>query len=434
MSGQGARRKIARILRTGVCGACAILWLGGVPLLGAGFSAPDPGVKAMGLGGAFVARASDPTAGFYNPGGLALLKKGKLTVGAAGLSLNESQFRGSSPGIGAGTTGEQEKGWTIPPHAFTALPLGEKMKLGIGIYTPFSFKTEWADPSDFSGRTIATGGELESYDVNTSIAFKVTPTFGFGVGAIYRSSKFSMDRRIQGLNPTTGLFQDVGSLAVETDYDTGFGWNAGFLHQIGKSFAWGVTYRGPIDVDYAGAGRLTQISTGNAQVDALNRATFPYDTDLPIFTSISFPDAATLGIGFAPGKNAWIEVDVTQTGWSRFEGMAVSFPFNTTFSRTVQGPWEDALSYRLGMQYEVGGGIQLRVGYGFEESPQPDASLGPLLPDAERNIFSAGIGRDWLDIGFQLIAPQTRTTVTSSDGLNGLYKGNSYLVGISVTK
>src|SRR3712207_8174746 len=35
-------------------------------------------------------------AAFYNPGGLALLKKGKLTVGLAGLSLNESQDRKST--------------------------------------------------------------------------------------------------------------------------------------------------------------------------------------------------------------------------------------------------------------------------------------------------------------------------------------------------
>ena len=54
MYGRGARRKIARILRTGACGVCGVLWLGGSTLLGAGFSAPDPGVKAMGLGGAFV--------------------------------------------------------------------------------------------------------------------------------------------------------------------------------------------------------------------------------------------------------------------------------------------------------------------------------------------------------------------------------------------
>ncbi|HKI00447.1 MAG TPA: outer membrane protein transport protein [Thermoanaerobaculia bacterium] len=428
MSGREVCRRIALPVLAGFWAFC------GSVLGAAGFSAADPGIKAMGLGGAFTARANDPSAGFFNPGGLALLKKGKLTVGLAGLSLNESQYQGQAPGIGQGTTGAQEKGWTLPAHAFTAIPLGEKMKLGVGIYTPFAFKTEWADPGSFAGRFLTTSGALETYDVNANLGLKITPNFGFGAGVIYRSSRFAMGRRVSGVNPANGQTVDVGSLDLETDYDTGIGWDAGFLHKIGERFAWGVSYRSPIDVDYAGAGRLTQISTGNAQLDQLNRATLPYDLDLPLFTSISFPETATLGIGFAPTEKTWIEADVTQTGWSRFEGLNVSFPFNSTFSRTVQGPWEDALSYRVGAQIEVGGGIQFRVGYGFEESPQPDASLAPLLPDAERNILSAGFGRDWLDIAFQLIAPQTRATATNGDGLNGSYKGNSYQVGISITK
>ena len=68
MPGRGCRSSVLPLM------ICAAAWLSGSVLWGAGFSAPDPGVKAMGLGGAFVARASDPTAGFYNPGGLALWK------------------------------------------------------------------------------------------------------------------------------------------------------------------------------------------------------------------------------------------------------------------------------------------------------------------------------------------------------------------------
>ena len=39
---------------------------------GAGFYLPDIGTRAMGRGGAFVARADDLTAAWYNPAGLAL--------------------------------------------------------------------------------------------------------------------------------------------------------------------------------------------------------------------------------------------------------------------------------------------------------------------------------------------------------------------------
>lgn len=430
MTGQGRLKSIA------LACSCGFALAGGIsrPAGAAGFTAPDPGIKAMGLAGAFTAQASDPTASFYNPGGLALLKKGKLTAGLAADYLNESQYQGAAPGIGEGTAGQQKKGFTILPHLYAVKPLGDKLKLGIAVYTPYSFKTEWDDPGTFAGRYLTTRGQLQSYDVNTNLSWKVTPSLGFGAGVIYRSAKFSMGRRLPRANPNTGEIQDVGSFAIDTDWDYGLGWDAGFLHKIGQGFAWGVSYRSPIRIDFAGAGRLTQISTGDSQLDALNRAALPYDTNLRIGTSIDFPQTATLGIGFAPSPKLWVETDVTQTAWSRFRGLSVFFPNNSTFDQTLQGAWDDTLSYRLGLQLKMGKGMVLRLGYALEDSPQPDASLAPVLPDAKRSVFSAGFGRDWLDIGFQFIAPVIRKTTTNADGLNGTYKGNTYLLGISVTK
>jgi len=430
MSGEGRLKSLA------LAWTCGLALAGGLsrPAGAAGFTAPDPGIKAMGMAGAFAAQANDPTACFYNPGGLALFKKGKLTAGVAADYLNESQFQGNAAGIGQGNAAQQEKTWTLPPHLYAVKPLGETLKLGVGVYTPFSFRTQWADPGAFAGRYLATRGQLQTYDVNANLSWKAAPGLGFGGGVIYRSAKFSMGRRLAGLNPTTGETQDVGSFAIDTDWDHGIGWDAGFLNKIGERFAWGVTYRSPITIDFAGAGRLTQISTGNAQIDALNRASLPYDANLPVGTSIGFPGTATLGVGFAPSPKLWIETDVTQTGWKRFQGLSVFFPSNPGFNQTLQGTWDDTLSYRLGAQLNLGKGMMLRLGYAFEDSPQPDASLGPLFPDAKRSVFSAGFGRDWLDIGFQFIAPVIRTTRTNAGALNGTYKGNTYLLGVSITK
>ncbi|HEY9421703.1 MAG TPA: outer membrane protein transport protein [Thermoanaerobaculia bacterium] len=415
-------------------GACLAACLGGAPLFGSGFSATEPSVKAMGLAGAFAARADDPTAGFYNPGALALVKKGKLTAGLVPVSLNESQYQGLPPGLGASTAAEQEQSIVLRPHAFALLPLSPKLKLGIGAYTPFAFKNEWANPGSFAGRYLSTNSELQTYDVNTNLAWQVSPSFGIGFGAIYRTSRLTMGRRLGANNPSGGGLVDVGSFGIESEWEAGIGWDVGFLNKIGDRFSWGASYRSPIEIDTAGAGRLSQVLTGNAQLDALNRATLPYDTDLPISTTLQFPATATFAVGFAPSEKSWIEVDVTQTSWSDFEGLSVVFPSQASFSQNVQGPWEDALSYRLGIQLGLAKDINIRLGYGFEESPVPDDSLGPFFPDSERSIFSAGIGRDWLDVGFQLIAPDSRTTLTNAGNLNGVYSGNTYLLGISVTK
>ena len=410
------------------------LFAGGLAAAGAsGFSATDPGVKAMGLAGAVVARADDPTADFYNPGALALVKKGKLTVGLGGVFQNESHYQGLPPGIGAGTAAQQDRFFQVPASAFMALPLGAKVKLGVGLYTPFALRTGWADPDNFAGRFISTRSQLLTYDLNSNLAWQPAPWLGLGGGVVYRSSKLSMGRRLSAFEPGLGV-RDVGSFAIDSGWNTGVGWDAGFLLKGGDRLALGGSYRSAITVNYGGAGRLTQISTGDAALDALNLASLPYGVDLPVQSGIAFPATATVGLGFAPFVGCWVEGDVTQTDWSRFKGLDVIFTSQPSFSRTVQGPWENALSYRLGIEIEVAGGIKLRGGYALEKSPQPDASLSPFFPDAKRSVISAGIGRDWLDVGFQFISPASRTTLVNSDALNGTYTGNTYVLAVSITK
>ena len=418
------------------CTTLALLaLLAEVPARPAGFEGPETGIKAMGMAGAFTAQANDPTAIFYNPGGLALFKKGKLTAGFGAFSHNESQFQGLSPGIGTGTVGQQEQFYTWPVHAFAVKALGPKLKLGLGVSSPYAFKNQWENPDNtFPGRFISKSSELQTYDTNTTLSWQATPNLGLGVSAIYRTSKLSHSFNLSGFNPATGTNVDNGSLAAETDFNGAFGGQVGLLQKIGKGFAWGFVFRSPIDVDQTGAGRITQIETGNAQLDALNRATIPYDTDLPLVTRISYPAVANIGIAVSPSEKLLIEADVDWNGWSASKGIGIDFPTGARFSSTLQGAYEDAMAYRLGLRFGIGKGMQLRFGYAFEETPQPDASLSPFLPDANRSIVSAGFGRDWLDIAFQYIAPENRITRSSSQSLNGAYSGNSYLLGISITK
>jgi long-chain fatty acid transport protein len=416
-------------------GLTTLVLLAAAPGESAGLEGPETGIKAMGMAGAFTAQANDPTAIFYNPGGLALFKKGKLTAGFAAFRHNESQFQGLSPGIGTGTVGQQDQFYTWPVHAFAVKALGPKLKLGLGVSSPYAFKNQWANPDDtFPGRFISKSSELQTYDTNTTLSWQATPNLGIGVSAIYRTSKLSHAQNLSGFNPATGLPVDVGSINMETDFNGAFGGQVGLLQKIGKKVAWGFVFRSPIDVEQTGAGRITQITTGNAQLDALNRATIPYDTDLPLSTELSYPAAANIGLALSPSEKLLIETDVDWSGWSHFKGVAINFPVNSRFNNSPQGPYEDALSYRLGLRLGIGKGMQLRFGYAFEESPQPDASLSPFLPDANRSIISAGFGRDWLDIAFQYVAPENRITRTSSRFLNGAYSGNSYLLGISITK
>lgn len=404
---------------------------GVLPLQASGFAFTDQGAKAAGMAGAFVAQASDPSAIVYNPGGLALLEKKKsISAGMAVAAFNESLYQGLAPGIGIGATGQQETAPAIPPHVYVTLPVGRRMVAGVGIYSPFRMRTEWADPGVFVARHLATKSEIQAWDVAPTLGLQLSPSLGVGLGAIYRTSEISVSRRLAGQE---GTGADIASLDMKTDMEPGYGWTAGLLYKK-KRFSFGFSYRSAIQTDYVGVGRLAQIPTGDAQYDELVRATLPFGQDLPLSSSLEYPDQASVGLALNLGKALMVEMDVNRTGWSSMDSLALRFATDPSLNTAFGLDFQDSMSYRLGARWRLRTGPQLRVGYAFDETPQPDAAVGAFLPDSSRNTLSVGAGLDWLDVAFSLITYDQRIVSNSAQGLNGNYRANGWALTISATK
>lgn len=415
-----------------------LLWAAGLlaPPAGAeGFALFAQGAKATGLAGAFAAQADDPSALFYNPGGLALLKKRK--AGALGVTVstfNESLYQGLEPGVGAGTAAEQETPLELAPHLYAVLPLGERGVVGVGVYSPFLLSTEWNGEASFAGRFLATGAEITTYDVNPTLAWKLTPKLGLGLGVTYRSAEVVLDRRHAALNPFTGRLVDAASVRVESDTEAGFGWNVGLLHRVSPRFSYGLAYRSKVSIDLGGVGRMTQIPTGNAQLDELFAATLPLDRDLAMETNLELPDVASLGLAFGLSRSLTLEIDVSRTGWKTFEELAFVFPGTPLLDQTFVQSFEDSMSYRAGLLLKLPTGPQFRFGGAFEESPQPDLAVGPLLADSDRTVLAVGFGVDWLDVAFSWTTYDQRIVRTNVDGINGNWRASAWMVALTLKK
>ncbi len=75
--------------------------------------------------------------------------------------------------------------------------------------------------------------------------------------------------------------------------------------------------------------------------------------------------------------------------------------------------YEDTHTIRLGAEVEATRSLTLRGGYVYHGAAAPDEVVTPLLPEAERNEFTAGLG--WeptegfeLDLAYQHIAQADR--------------------------
>lgn len=397
-----------------------------------GLALLDPSARAAGMGGAYVAQASDPAAIFYNPGGLALLEKKKgLSAGVSLSSTRQSSFQGLPPGVGAGTTGKQENKLTTLPYLFATLPIGTRVVGGVGAYPAYRAHTEWADPSLFSGRYLATESQLEALDLAPAFAVAITPNFGIGGGAIYRRTTLSATRRIGAT--LVGAITDVAEVAMETDATSSTGWHAGILYRAGKSFALGITHRSAMNVDFDGAGRLTQIMTGNAQLDQLIAASFPFNQDLALSSHFDFPAQTTAGIAFG-GESLLFEIDVVRANWKDTTAAGFLFPNDPQLNVVYALSLRETTSYRGGVRYKFATGPQLRAGYAVTKSPQPDETAGPFLADANRNTATLGFGLDWLDIAVGWTTFDPRSVTNNVDQFNGNYRGNAWSAAITVTK
>jgi long-chain fatty acid transport protein len=421
--------------------------LAAAPVHAAGFSIFEQGAKAMGMAGAFTAQADDPSLLFHNAGGLAFVQERQISTGVTWIHGTKADFDGAAPFPGPGYSAKQKALSEFPPHLYWLQPINDTWKFGLGINSPFGLTTEWEKPDQFAGRFLSSKAALRVVDVNPTIGWQVTPSFGIGLGAIARVSDVQLERSLGANNPFTQKISDVGRLKLESDYGSAYGFNFGILHKFNNSFSWGLSYRSAITVDYEGDARVAQVSTGNAQFDAAVRAQIPFGKNLPVKTSIDFPDEASLGLAFSITPNLLLETDYNWTGWSSFQEVKIDFTGGTLGGSgnalpdaTIREEWKDANNYRAGLRWTTSPATQWRFGYVYDETPQPEEAVSPLLPDADRNGFTIGYGHNGpgigFDVAFMYLDFKERTRDQSFDATEatffGTYNTKAYLLSATV--
>jgi long-chain fatty acid transport protein len=430
------RRRASQIAKT-----LAVVGLGlwvATPMLGAGFGIFEQGSKAMGMAGAFTAQADDPSAMWHNAAGLGFQKERDFAVGFTWIRSLKADFHGANPFPGAGIDDEQKTLSELPPHAYWVEPLGSKWTFGLGVNSPFGLVTEW-DPNNFSGRFISSRAELITFDVNPNLAVQLSDDFSLGFGIIGRFSKVKLRQNIPFPNPFTQTVSDVGQINLDSDLDNGVGFNLGFLHKTNEYFSWGLSYRSEVGVDFGGSGRVRQIPTGIAQLDGIVAATLPFDRDLPVATSVDFPQMASLGFALQVTEHTLVETDINWTGWSSFDVLAIDFVNNDLPDVSRPQQFDDVFNYRLGVRRDLASGNQLRFGLVYDKTPQPEEAVSPLLPDSDRLGLTVGYGYNGTKYSFDLAVMyldfDDRTRAESFPGEGdffGTYETQGLLIGATL--
>jgi len=401
-------------------------------LIGGGFNLYEFGARSSTLGGAVVAQAYDASTIFYNPSGLAFLP-GTNFYGGVTLITSTAKYTGAQPTWG-GAEHETESQWFSPIGIYLSHQFSGRFSAGIGVTNPFGLGVKWAD--DFPGDYISRKSQIISYYFSPVFAFKITPELSIGGGPDFVYSSVDL---IQGLYPFKGpgsTGPEVGSAELEGGSGVGVGFSASAMYKTERA-AIGFLYRHKVTNKYDN-GDATFTYDENADPNALAFAKQNI-TDQKVNTEVTFPNFLSIGAHYLLTPQFGVEVDVMWFRWEVVNELALDF--ETLPTTVLNLDYENSWQVRVGAHYEATEKLSFRAGYIYDQTPQPLKSMGPLLPDAKRNDFTAGIGYNFgrvqVDAGYMLVNFLERSTVEDGVGKNennfdGAYDTDANLIFLSL--
>jgi long-chain fatty acid transport protein len=411
-----------------------------------GFQINEQGTKALGMGGAFVAQADDPSAVYFNPAGITQLERFQFSVGLSPI-VPSATFKSSS----GNSTDTKDKVFLIP-NLYATLKVNEHLSVGLGIFANYGLGTEW--PDDWEGRYI-TGGtktEIETLTINPNIAYMVNKKLSLAVGIDFQSLDITLENKVRIVPNGTNymVLSSDGTSSLEGS-NWAIGWNAALHYKITDDWSVGASYRSKIKHKIKD-GTLTMRLPSSAVYDQRFTNT---GLTLPAMeiqksgsSKLTMPEILYIGTSYTLGKFTF-ELDGQWTGWTSYNKLRVEFEDNTA---PIEKPksWNDVWAIRFGAQYKVNDILSLRAGIIRDFSPIPDDTLDPLVPSGDRWIYAIGFGlnfTNWVfDFAYNYLNDETRTfnnkvgkeapygTPAVPYTVRGKFKGiDAHIFGMNVT-
>lgn len=403
-----------------------IVWLMFAPqVFAGGFQLNEHGAKAMGMGGAFTAQANDPSAIFFNPAGLGFQKGMKVMLGTT-LMFPSTTFKYGTE------EPKMESQIFYPSNFYGTYALENGLVFGLGYFNAYGLGTKW--PENWVGRELAVKTDLKTYFINPTAAYKINDQLSLGLGFSYVIASVELfNKIIIPVTPVTPVALTDGKATIKGD-GTGFNFNFGFLYKPMPELSIGASYRHSTKVDFDGDATFTDMSVYSTQFQ-----------DGSGKTSITLPTNIMTGIAYDITPDFTLEAGFQYVGWDSYDSLIVDFDKNSAMLSDIRAGknWENAYLIRLGGEYRMNE-FAFRAGYVYDKTPQPDKSVEPMLPDANRNEISLGLGYKLsgsltLDLAYVLIMSVDRDqheikskTFGYTQLPAGQYKSTAHLFGINV--
>ncbi|MBK9037145.1 MAG: outer membrane protein transport protein [Myxococcales bacterium] len=363
-----------------------------------GMYLPTRGVRATGRAGAFVAGADDASAMWFNPAGLANLRRWGVVADAGFVHQSADYARTNSGGGAEPSVSNQAPGLPVPSLAYVHR-VNDKVIVGGGVWAPYAglAKFDAEGPQRYS-----------SVDMSKSII----ATLGFGV-AVRVGERLRLGATLQ--NHVVALTSDIVLSGCP-----------------------GQTVCAPEDPEFDSLNRIEQQSyfqpSGSVglQLDATDKVTFGAAFQLPVSVSgqgtlssrlpssgffngasvegdradvsMTLPAAIRAGVEVRPGR--WrIEAALDVELWSAHEEILIEPKDVRIVGAPGVGTYEfgpihlprnfdDTYAVQLGVEGQPSASTPLtvRAGYSYETAASPTEYLSVLTVDGAKHLVAGGLG------------------------------------------
>ena len=210
--------------------------------IGQGYQVNLQGQVQQGMGGAGTGLMHDASAIFFNPAGASFVDRSEVTIGMTP-TFAKGEFTENNTSVVANTT--SPIGTPFSAYGLFQVNDSSKLKLGLGIYTPFGSTVEWEE--GWVGRFALTRLALKAIFFQPTVSFRITDKIGIGAGFVYSYGTVNLRKDIP-LQDQNGDFAKV-ELAGKGH---GFGYNVGLYFEPTDYLSFGLTYRSQVNMDITG--------------------------------------------------------------------------------------------------------------------------------------------------------------------------------------
>lgn len=343
--------------------------------MGEGFRNPTIGTFGLGRSGGRIAQVDDASAVQQNPANLVDITNVEAQLTPSVVYISAKFQSATVPGESAST----QNPWKLLPNLFVSAPLkNDKFAIGLGITTPFGLGNEWntgssafAQPTGILTYYAPHSSQLTTINFNPTVAVKLTDKIRLGVG---------LDVMWSDLEFKQYLSPQVPNLEAHAEGDgVGYGGNLGITWDVTAHQQIAVTYRSTMTVDYSGSTKFSSFA-------GVPSASFG--------SQIKFPNIISAGYGIDLTDTVRLETDFEWIQFSQFKNLPVNVGPNylSVPSQSIPQNWKNTFTAGFGGDWKFADQWTLRAGYQYFESPVPDSTFSPTIPDANQNVITLGIG------------------------------------------